>query len=61
MRTFYGNTMTRGYFGEGPIGAFVEDWSAAGINHHFSLSIGHNASVLKKLAKCLGIPFKQVR
>lgn len=56
-----GNTMTRGYFGEGDIGAFVEDWSCSGINHHFSLSLGHNASVLKKLAKTLNIPFKQVR
>lgn len=56
-----GNTMTRGYFGNGDIAAFVEDWSCAGINHHFSLSLGHNAQVLKKLAKTLNIPFKQVR
>jgi L-arabinose isomerase len=55
-----GNTQTRGNFGPG-VGEFVEQWSTSGINHHFSLSIGHNASVLQKLAKTLNIPFKQVR
>ncbi len=55
-----GNTQTRGYFGPN-VGEFVEQWSTSGINHHFSLSIGHNASVLKKLARTLNIPFKQVR
>ena len=55
-----GNTLTRGYFGE-DISRFIEEWSNAGNNHHYALSIGHNASVLKKLAKALGIGFKQIR
>ena len=55
-----GNTLTRGYFGP-DISQFIEDWSSAGNNHHYALSVGHNASVLKKLAKALGIGFKQIR
>jgi L-arabinose isomerase len=55
-----GNTLTRGYFGP-DISRFVEDWSAAGNNHHYSLSLGHNASVLEKLAKTLGIGFSRIR
>lgn len=55
-----GNTLTRGYFGPG-VSEFIEEWSNAGNNHHYALSIGHNASVLKKLAKALGIGFKQIR
>jgi L-arabinose isomerase len=55
-----GNTLTRGYFGD-DISQFVEDWSEAGNNHHYSLSIGHNASAIKKLAKALGIGYVQVR
>lgn len=55
-----GNTLTRGYFGPG-IARFIEEWSSAGNNHHYSLSIGHNASTLEKLAKALGINFKRVR
>lgn len=55
-----GNTLTRGYFGK-DVSRFIEEWSNAGNNHHYALSIGHNASVLKKLAKALGIGFKQIR
>ncbi len=55
-----GNTQTRGYFGPN-VSEFVEQWSTSGINHHFSLSIGHNASLLEKLATTLNIPFKQIR
>ena len=55
-----GNTMTRGYFGP-DVSAFFEEWSQAGNSHHYALSIGHNASVIKKLAKALGIGFKQIR
>lgn len=55
-----GNTWTRGYFGPN-ISRFIEEWSNAGNNHHYALSIGHNASVLKKLARALGIGFKQIR
>jgi L-arabinose isomerase len=55
-----GNTLTRGYFGDN-ISKFVQDWSLAGNNHHYSLSIGHNASALEKLAKALGIGYVRVR
>jgi len=55
-----GNTLTRGYFGD-DISQFVEDWSEAGNNHHYSLSVGHNASAIKKLAKALDIGYVQVR
>ena len=55
-----GNTLTRGYFGD-DISRFVEDWSMAGNNHHYSLSIGHNASAIEKLAKVLGIGYVRVR
>ena len=55
-----GNTLTRGYFGKN-ISGFIEEWSGAGNNHHYALSIGHNASTLLKLAKVLGIGFKQIR
>lgn len=55
-----GNTLTRSYFG-GDISKFVEDWSSAGNNHHYSLCIGHNASALEKLARSLGIKYIQVR
>jgi L-arabinose isomerase len=55
-----GNTLTRGYFGD-DISKFVQDWSNAGNNHHYSLSIGHNASAIEKLAKALGIGYMRVR
>ncbi len=55
-----GNTWTRGYFGEN-VSRFVEEWSNCGNHHHCALSIGHNASVLKKLAGVLGIGFRQIR
>lgn len=60
-RPAYGNTQTRAYFGEAPIAAFIEDWASAGVNHHFSLSTGHNGSVLEKLAKAIGIPYRRIR
>lgn len=60
-RPAYGNTQTRAWFGDAPIAEFIEDWSSAGVNHHFSLSIGHNGSVLKKLAKALKLPYRQIR
>jgi L-arabinose isomerase len=55
-----GNTVTRAYFG-GDITKFVQDWSNAGNSHHYSLSIGHNASAIEKLAKALGIKYVRVR
>lgn len=60
-RPQYGNTQTRAYFGDSSIAEFIEDWASAGVNHHFSLSLGHNGSVLSKLAKALGIPYKKIR
>lgn len=55
-----GNTMTRGYFGK-DVARFIEEWSEAGNSHHYALSIGHHASEIKKIAKALGIGFKQIR
>lgn len=55
-----GNTLTRGYFGPN-VARFIEEWSNAGNNHHYALSIGHNASVIEKLAKALGIGYKRIR
>ena len=55
-----GNTLTRGYFGD-DVSKFVQDWSNAGNNHHYSLCIGHNASAIEKLAKALGIGYVRVR
>lgn len=55
-----GNTLTRAHFGK-DAARFIEEWSMAGNNHHYALSIGHNASVLQKTAKALGIGFKQIQ
>ena len=55
-----GNTITRGYFGPN-VSRFIEEWSNAGNNHHYALSIGHNATILEKIAKALGIGFKRIR
>jgi len=49
-----GNTNTRGRFAP-DVATFVERWSKAGPTHHFALSIGHNLSRIKKLAKVLGL------
>ncbi|MHB1357749.1 MAG: L-arabinose isomerase family protein [Anaerolineae bacterium] len=55
-----GNTLTRGYFGNG-IGEFVEEWSKAMPCHHASLSIGHNGSAIDKVGQLLGMPVVHVR
>ena len=55
-----GNTLTRGYFGK-DVQGFLEDWSRAGNNHHYALSVGHHAAELEKLAKALGIGFRRIR
>ncbi len=55
-----GNTITRSHFG-GDIGVFIEDWCRAGACHHMSLSIGHNASMIEKLGKIMGIKVVRVR
>lgn len=54
-----GNTTSRVDFGRDP-GEWVDDWSATGIGHHWSLSIGHRASTYKAAASLLGIDFRQI-
>ena len=49
-----GNTNTRCKFRpDAP--TFVENWSWEGPTHHFALGVGHQADVLLKLARVLGI------
>ncbi|MBC7592200.1 MAG: L-fucose/L-arabinose isomerase family protein, partial [Salinibacterium sp.] len=54
-----GNTTSRVDFGRDP-GEWVDEWSATGIGHHWSLSLGHRASDYKAAANLLGIDFRQV-
>jgi L-arabinose isomerase len=54
-----GNTTSRVDFGRDP-GEWVDEWSATGIGHHWSLSIGHRAADYKAAASLLGIEFRQV-
>ncbi len=54
-----GNTTSRVDFGRDP-GEWVDEWSATGIGHHWSLSIGHRAAVYLAAASLLGIDFRQV-
>lgn len=54
-----GNTTSRVDFGRDP-GEWVDEWSATGIGHHWSLSIGHRAGTYKAAASLLGIDFRQV-
>ncbi len=49
-----GNTNTRGRF-KPDTATFVENWSLAGPTHHFALGTGHQAPVLEKLGRVLGI------
>ncbi len=39
---------------------FINNWSAAGPSHHCAIGIGHNASVIKKIADLLNIDCVQV-
>jgi L-arabinose isomerase len=52
-----GNTNNRYRF---PIGAkqFIEEWSKQGPAHHCAIGVGHIASKIQKLAKCLNIGCK---
>ena len=54
-----GNTTSRVDFGRDP-GEWVDDWSATGIGHHWSLSVGHRAGDYKAAASLLGIEFREV-
>jgi L-arabinose isomerase len=54
-----GNTTSRVDFGRDP-GEWVDDWSASGVGHHWSLSVGHRAADYKAAASLLGIDFRQV-
>lgn len=54
-----GNTTSRVDFGRDP-GEWVDAWSATGIGHHWSLSLGHRSGTYRAAASLLGIPFRQV-
>lgn len=54
-----GNTTSRVDFGRDP-GEWVDAWSATGIGHHWSLSLGHRATDYRAAASLLGIDFRQV-
>jgi L-arabinose isomerase len=54
-----GNTTSRVDFGRDP-GEWVDDWSASGVGHHWSLSLGHRAADYRAAASLLGIDFRKV-
>jgi len=54
-----GNTTSRVDFHRDP-GEWVDEWSATGIGHHWSLSTGHRSGDYKAAANLLGIPFRAV-
>ena len=54
-----GNTTSRVDFDRDP-GEWVDEWSASGVGHHWSLSLGHRAADYKAAASLLGIDFRQV-
>ncbi|MXS75257.1 arabinose isomerase [Microbacterium sp. CSI-V] len=54
-----GNTTSRVDFGRDP-GEWVDAWSATGIGHHWSLSLGHRAETYRAAASLLGIEFRAV-
>ncbi|WP_375388751.1 arabinose isomerase [uncultured Amnibacterium sp.] len=54
-----GNTTSRVDFGRDP-GEWVDEWSATGIGHHWSLSVGAHAADYRAAASLLNIPFRQV-
>lgn len=55
-----GNTLTRGYFGPN-VANFLEEWCKALSTHHAALSIGHNAAMIEKFGKVMGIEVVRVR
>jgi len=54
-----GNTTSRVDFGRDP-GEWVDEWSASGVGHHWSLSLGHRAADYRSAAGLLGIEFRKV-
>jgi L-arabinose isomerase len=54
-----GNTTSRVDFGRDP-GEWVDEWSASGVGHHWSLSLEHRADDYRAAASLLGIPFRKV-
>ncbi|GAA0968506.1 L-fucose/L-arabinose isomerase family protein [Actinocorallia libanotica] len=54
-----GNTTSRVDFARDP-GEWVDAWSATGVGHHWSLSVGHHAADYRAAADLLGLPYRQV-
>ncbi|GAA3638244.1 L-fucose/L-arabinose isomerase family protein [Microbacterium awajiense] len=54
-----GNTTSRVDFGRDP-GEWVDAWSATGVGHHWSLSLGHRSATYRAAASLLGIDFRVV-
>jgi L-arabinose isomerase len=54
-----GNTTSRVDFGRDP-GEWVDEWSASGVGHHWSLSLGNRAADYAAAADLLGIPHRHV-
>ncbi len=54
-----GNTTSRVDFSRDP-GIWVDEWSATGIGHHWSLSLGHRAADYQAAASLLGIDYRKV-
>lgn len=54
-----GNTTSRVDFGRDP-GEWVDEWSATGVGHHWSLSLGHRSADYRATASLLGIDFRMV-
>lgn len=53
-----GNTTSRVDFGRDP-GEWVDEWSATGVGHHWSLSIGDRIADYRAAADLLGLAFRQ--
>lgn len=54
-----GNTTSRVDFGRDP-GGWVDAWSATGVGHHWSLSLGHRAADYAAAASLLGVDYRTV-
>lgn len=54
-----GNTTSRVDFGRDP-GEWVDEWSATGTGHHWSLAVGHRADDIKAAARLLEVPFTRI-